>query len=334
MSTVFHGGRLDDAVARFGGERAKWLDLSTGINPNPYPVEPVSARAWSTLPDREAWESAASAARDAFGVAQDIPISLAGGSQQHIQALPRLFKPQAVAIVGFTYQEHGVQWGRAGHEVYVTDGLESAEATARIIIVVNPNNPDGRICDREALSGLSRRLAAKGGLLLVDEAFGEVTPRASVAGEAGRDGLVVLRSLGKFYGLAGARFGAALGPENLIRRLEDQMGPWAVSGPALELAARAYGDTKWQKRTAKKLSDGREQLEETLSGHGFDIVGGTSLFVLVRHARAEKLYEHLGQRRILARNFPGKPEWLRFGLPAKKPALRKLDKALADYFTK
>ena len=333
MSDILHGGRLDEAVARFGGPRSKWLDLSTGINPGSYPVKDIPKQAWTSLPDEDAWNNAANAVRLAYEIHPSAGVSLAPGTQSHIQNLPMLFKPQPVAIVGFTYQEHGICWKRGGHDVYVTDGLESAEATARIVVVVNPNNPDGRVLDRKELAGLARRLGAKGGLLVVDESFSDVSPNASVADQAGRDGLLVLKSLGKFYGLPGVRFGAAVGAENLIRRMEEMLGPWAVSGPALHLAATALGDRKWYRRTRKKLNEGREQLEEILISNGHEVVGGTGLFVLSRNEFAEDIWEHLAQLKILTRSFTGKPEWLRFGIPANKVAFKRLDKALSTFAT-
>ncbi|MEE9314031.1 MAG: threonine-phosphate decarboxylase CobD [Rhizobiaceae bacterium] len=333
MSEVMHGGRLNEAISRFGGKPEKWVDLSTGINPHSYPIPDIPATLWAKLPDAGEQQACENAVRENFGVHREAGVSLAPGTQAHIQHLPYLFKPQSVAIVGFTYQEHGVCWRRAGHDVYVTDGLESAEATARIVVVVNPNNPDGRVFDRQELAGLARRLGAKGGLLVVDESFADVTPNASVANQAGRDGLLVLRSLGKFYGLAGARFGAALGVVNVTRRLDEMLGPWAVSGPALHVATEALLDTKWQKKTRKKLTAEREKLEEILIGNSHEVVGGTALFVLARHGGAEELWEHLAKNQILTRRFPGKSEWLRFGLPSKKPEFTRLDKVLAQFYS-
>ena len=333
MNQIVHGGRLDDAVERFGGPRNKWIDLSTGINPYSYPVMDVPPTAWSNLPDQGAEQLAEEAVRESYGVHPEAGVSLAPGTQMHIQLLPLLYKPQPVAIVGFTYQEHGVCWRRAGHDVYVTDGLDSAEATARIVIVVNPNNPDGRIFDRNELISLARRLGAKGGLLVVDESFGDVSPRNAIADQAGREGLLVMRSLGKFYGLAGVRFGAALCSKTLAARLAEQLGPWAVSGPALAIASDALGNTAWQKKSLKKLSNEREKLEEVLIKNGLEVVGGTSLFVLTRHGKANELWEHLAKEKILTRLFPGKPEWIRFGLPSGKAALNRLDKALATFYS-
>ncbi|MFD0917753.1 threonine-phosphate decarboxylase CobD [Pseudahrensia aquimaris] len=331
MSRIVHGGRIDAAIAKHGGTRAKWLDLSTGINAKGWPVPELEASIWRELPDEGLADTCRAAARKAYGVHEVAHVSLAPGSQMHIQVLPRLFKPQPVAVVGFTYQEHGVCWQQAGHEVYVTDGLESAEATARIVIVVNPNNPDGRIIGRSGLVALARRLGAKGGLLVVDEAFGDVTPNASVVPEAGRDGMVVMRSLGKFYGLAGARLGMAFCAPMLGERLDSALGPWAVSGPALEIGTKALLDEKWRARTRKALSAGREALEEVLLNAKLEVVGGTDLFVLARHEKADAVAEALAAKHIAVRTFPRKPEWIRFGIPARKSDLNRLTKALTAF---
>ncbi|MEL6734897.1 MAG: threonine-phosphate decarboxylase CobD [Pseudomonadota bacterium] len=331
MTQLAHGGRIDQAMARFGGNRARWADLSTGINPSSYPIPDIAAHAWHDLPDEAAYETARQAVRLSCDAGPDTPVSLAPGSQMHIEQLPRLFKPQAVAVAGFSYQEHSHCWAKAGHEVYVTDGLESAEASARIVIVVNPNNPDGVAHDRETLLALSKRLAVKGGMLVVDEAFGDVVPEISLGPEAGRLGLVVMRSLGKFYGLGGVRFGAVLGPASIIEPLDDALGPWAVSGPALAVADVALRDRTWQQRNRKKLQQRRQELETLLQQHGCTLVGGTDLFVLVRHPVAERLAVSLAEHHILVRTFPAMPEWLRFGIPSGKAVLKRLDAALEGF---
>ena len=325
-----HGGRLDEAIARHGGTRGGWLDLSTGINPAHYPVPEIPRGAWHDLPDRVAWEEAAWALRSAMDAPSSAGISLAPGSQAHIHALPRLVRRQDVAIVGFTYAEHAHAWRREGHGVFASDGLVSAEATARVVVVVNPNNPDGRICDRDELLALARRLRQKGGLLVVDEAFGEVTPNASVADAAGEDGLVVLRSLGKFYGLAGVRLGAMLCAPRLAADMEELLGPWAVSGPALHVGAAAWNDRTWRVRMQRKLKGAREELETMLADGGLTVIGGTDLFVLAEHPKAQAIADALSERHVLVRRFARKPDWLRFGLPGGKVAQRRLTKALRE----
>ncbi|EFL90674.1 threonine-phosphate decarboxylase CobD [Ahrensia sp. R2A130] len=328
MKALEHGGRLDAAIAKHGGTAKQWLDLSTGINPRGYLVGEVHPDAWARLPDTARWTAAVEAQRHSCEAPQQAGISLAPGTQMHIQQLPTLFKPQPVAIVGFTYQEHAHCWKRAGHNVLITDGLESAKATARIIIVVNPNNPDGRQYDPDELAALGRSLGSKGGLLVVDESFGDVAPDLSVAPQTGFDGLVVLRSLGKFYGLAGVRFGAAIGAPALTDKLDETLGPWSVSGPALDLAARALSDRTWRTRMRRKLKADRDDLEATLKERSFRLLGGTNLFVLVETSQSKALAEHLAGHRILVRQFSAKPDWVRFGLPGSLPALKRLAKAL------
>lgn len=325
-----HGGRLDAAIAEYGGSPADWLDLSTGINQDSYPVPALDPSIWHRLPDDGAFETARVAFRKSCDVAEDASISLASGSQAHIQLLPLLLKPQDVSVVGFTYQEHAQAWRRGGHAVFVSDGLASAEATARIVVVVNPNNPDGTLYGTDDLLALSRRLAAKGGLLIVDEAFGDAVPDASLLPATGRDGLVVLRSLGKFYGLAGVRFGAMAGAAPLIDRMDDLLGPWAVSGPALAVAAAAFSDKAWQRKAAAKLHSNRQRLEADLSAAGLEIMGATDLFVLAEHLDAQAIDETLKRARILVRTFVEQPLWLRFGIPRDARQAKRLAKALAD----
>ncbi len=328
---VFHGGRLDDAVARFGGQKSRWLDLSTGINARAYPVPEIAKSAWQQLPQGDRLEQLIGAARKYYGAPVNAPCAAGSGSEVHILALPFLFKQQSVAIVGFTYQEHGLCWQQAGHEVLVADGLESAEASARIVIVVNPNNPDGRSHDPDTLTALARRLGPKGGLLIVDEAFCDVALELSTMAQAGLPGLLILRSFGKFFGLAGLRLGFAFGSDIVIEKLKQRLGPWPVSGAALEIGIKALGDRPWINRSRKHLASARKVLETSLAANGLFPVGGTDLFVLVQHARAKDLHDHLISNHILTRPFPGREDWLRIGIPGTKPLQARLDKALAAY---
>ncbi|WP_341760225.1 threonine-phosphate decarboxylase CobD [Candidatus Endowatersipora endosymbiont of Watersipora subatra] len=325
---MIHGGSLDEAVGLYGGNRYDWLDLSTGVNPNHWPIPRLADNIWSTLPDSDAYSKAESAVRKAYSVPDRAAISLASGTQSHIQWIPFLFKPQAVAVVNFTYQEHISCWRRAGHKVYVTEGLESAERTANIIIVVNPNNPDGRQIHRDILKDLVHRLGAKGGLLIVDEAFCDVTPDISIIGETGLDGLLVLRSLGKFYGLAGVRFGSVISFKRMVMRLNEGLGYWSVSGPALAIAAAALVDQKWRFRTLKHLSYWRIKFEALLLKKGYRIVGGTDLFILVEIKNASEIFIRLVRYQILVRSFDAKPNWIRFGIPQSNQSLDRLEKAL------
>ena len=324
-----HGGRLAEAAASHGGPRSAWLDLSTGINPTRYPVPDVPAALWQRLPDSDLEDEVRRAARLAYR-APGAAVSLAPGSQMHIQLLPFLRPPQPVAIVGPTYAEHAAAWSRAGHEVLAADGLATAEASARVVVVVNPNNPDGRVVEPTLLRNLARRLGARGGVLVVDEAFADVAPEASVAPHAGRDGLVVLRSLGKFFGLAGARLGMALTTPTLAAKLDDIVGPWAVGGPALFVGHAALSDKVWIRRMRRTLETRRRDLERILATR-LRVRGGTDLFVLASHERAADLDEQLKQRRILVRTFRHDPTLLRFGIPGGQRAAARLEAALASF---
>ncbi|MEM7303011.1 MAG: threonine-phosphate decarboxylase CobD [Pseudomonadota bacterium] len=328
-----HGGRLDAAIDLYGGERADWLDLSTGINQQSWPLPDLEASVWQRLPDAQLELSATSAARQYYEVGDAAHVACGAGSQALIQLLPFCYAPQNVAIVGFTYGEHAPAWRRAGHEVFVADGLESAEATARIVVVVHPNNPDGHCYDRDALLALARRLGQKGGVLVCDEAFCDTVPDVSLGGETGSDGLVVLKSFGKFFGLAGVRLGFAFGPELLIERLKETLGPWPVSGPALAIGADAFQDAKWIKATRKKLAKWRSELEVVLLLNRFELLGGTDLFVLVQHFKSAEVADHLAKVHILVRQFSGQPGWLRFGVPIKKRDLARLSDALSSFRT-
>jgi cobalamin biosynthetic protein CobC len=322
-----HGGALDRAIARFGGARRDWVDLSTGINPWPYPIPALSADAWTRLPDEGALDALATAARAFYGAPAEAALAVAPGSQALIQLLPRLLPPTEVAVVGPTYAEHARCWALAGHRVRVVDG---AEADGAVLVLVNPNNPDGRSWSPAELSALAERQAARGGLLVVDEAFAEVVPEGSAVPHAGVPGLVILRSFGKFFGLAGLRLGFAFGPAELIRRLNAAFGPWAVAGPALEIGRAALSDAAWTAATRARLRSAARALDAVLSAAGLDPVGGTDLYRLVRVPSAGRLADRLGRHHILVRRFDDRPDWLRFGLPPDDAAATRLRAALAN----
>lgn len=324
-----HGGGLARAEARFGRPKERWLDLSTGINPWPIRVPAPSPDAWTRLPDRDALDGLLAAAGRYFG-AEPAAVVAAPGSQALIQAVPRLMPRGRAAILGLTYAEHARCWSLAGHDVAVCETLDEA-ADAACVIVTNPNNPDGRQVDPDRLLALSERQAARGGLLVVDEAFADVAPTISVASAAGRPGLCVLRSFGKFFGLAGLRLGFALGPPGLVSALEDHLGPWAVAGPALEVGATALTDSDWIGETRSRLASAARDLDGLLGAHGLENVGGTDLYRLTRTAHAAALFEHLGRAGILVRPFEPRPDWLRFGLPPDAAGVARLRDALGSF---
>jgi cobalamin biosynthetic protein CobC len=326
MSMVPHGGDLAAAEARWGRPAEGWLDLSTGINPVPYPIPAIDPAAWQRLPQHDRLRQLLETARSCYGVPADAPVVAAPGTQILIQLLPRLRPRAKVAILGPTYGEHAACWAAEGAAVATVGSLEEA-AAAEVVVLVNPNNPDGRIVDSGRLLALADTLAARGGLLVVDEAFAEVTPGASVASEAGHPGLLILRSFGKFFGLAGIRLGFALGAAAEIERLARWLGPWAVPGPAIEIGIAALSD-RWQDETRTRLLAAAKRLTDLLTAHGFADRGGTDLFRLVEHPQAAKVWDRLGRAGILVRPFPERPTLLRFGLPGDEADFARLAAAL------
>lgn len=328
---LLHGGDLDGARAAFPAAPEPWIDLSTGINPWPYPLPPVPPQAWTRLPGRAEEEALRAAAAACYGAPSAELVAAASGSQALIQLLPRLLRPGRVAVVEPTYAEHARCWTLAGHEVRGVGGADGEAADVLppdVLVVVNPNNPDGRLLPPERLLELAQAQAARGGWLVVDEAFADMEPEQSVARFAGRPGLVVLRSFGKFFGLAGLRLGIALAPAGLAAALRDAVGPWAVSGPGLSIATAAFGDGDWIAGTRGMLDDAMARLHRLLSGAGLTVAGGTALFCLVEDRRAPELYRALGEAGILVRRFERRADWLRFGLPGPEEAWQRLSVAL------
>lgn len=324
---LVHGGNLNEAVKRFGMPEQGWLDLSTGINPVAYPHTSVEAFNLQKLPQEEVIEGLLDAARKFYCVTGEAGLVAAPGTQAILQCLPSLRRSSDVAILTPTYEEHAETWCAGGHRVRMVQTLEDA-LSADVVVVVNPNNPDGQTYALRDLIAAASKLAARGGLLVVDQAFTDPTPEISLAPKADTPGLILLHSFGKFFGLAGLRLGFASGPQEIIALIKRKLGPWAVSGPALEIGTRAYADKDWAAETRNHIRRDRARLEEILSKSGFDIIGGTDLFCLGAHEKASQVYHHLGEAGILVRPFPDYRKWLRFGLPGDEVGFKRLAMAL------
>lgn len=301
-----HGGDADAAIARFGGK--DWIDLSTGINRVPYPLPALPPESWTALPTRSAMRRLIAAAATAYGT--DAAILPLAGAQAAIQMIPRLGRPGRARILSPTYNEHAASLAAAGWQVEAVTDLP-ALAGADLAVVVNPNNPDGRCHEPASL----RALATRVGRLIVDESFADARPDLSLAGFAGRDGLIVLRSFGKFYGLAGLRLGFALGPETDIATLAERAGPWPVSGMAIEIGAAALADTAWRAASIARLEAEAAELDRLASDAGWQPLGGTCLFRLYEAPDAAGAQARLAGHRIWSRIFPYSQHWLRLGLP-------------------
>ncbi|MEJ2692401.1 MAG: threonine-phosphate decarboxylase CobD [Candidatus Thiodiazotropha sp.] len=321
-----HGGNLRRAAVDFGIPVGEWLDLSTGINPRGWPVPSLPAEVWSSLPEAE--DELEAAAWAYYGVERILPVA---GSQAAIQTLPRLRLPCRVGLLAASYAEHYQAWARAGHQIVPLEGqgdIERMLSLLDVLVLVQPNNPTGVLYPRERLLAWLAGLAARRGWLLVDEAFMDATPELSLLPHA-RPGLIVLRSLGKFFGLAGARVGFVNAQADLLCRLAEQLGPWSVSGPARRVAATALGDRVWQAQARTGLRQAGERLHGLLCQYGLRPDGGCALFQWHRTPRAAQLHQALARRGILTRRFT-KPQSLRFGLPGAERDWRRLTAALEE----
>lgn len=295
-----HGGGIDAAAARFGGSRADWLDLSTGINPMPYPIPALPADAWTALPDRAAATEIEDAARAAWGVPASAAVLSAPGASALIARIPTLAAAGRVTIPGPTYNEHAAAFAAQNWTVAQAGAADAA-------VVVHPNNPDGRVWRADALPDAP--------LKVIDESFCDVTPDASLVALADRPGVIVLKSFGKFWGLAGLRLGFAIGDPTLLARLAESLGPWPVSGPALAIGAAALRDTGWADRTRARLAADAARLDGIMTAAGARVQAGTTLFRLYDTDDAQSWQDRLAARRVWSRVFPYSDRWLRLGLP-------------------
>jgi cobalamin biosynthetic protein CobC len=321
-----HGGEVDWAAERYGVPRDRWLDLSTGINPNPYPLPDLARDYWHRLPDLALDEWLRESAAAYYGAPDPAVVVPTPGSQAAIQWLPRLVPMTRVAIVSPTYREHAQSWTAAGHGVAPIGSIDDVPARTGVIVAVNPNNPDGRVIDPRRLLELSRDH-----LVVVDEAFADVAPDISLARRTGSNDLVVLRSVGKFFGLAGMRLGFVLTGQPLAAKLRRAMGHWAVSGPAAAVGAVALADDAWVRAARIRLTMAAGRLDGVLVRSGLKVLGGTTLFRLGCHPQARHLFEHLAHAGILVRAFTDRPDWLRFGIPGDDAGFDRLGTVLGSW---
>jgi cobalamin biosynthesis protein CobC len=334
---LLHGGDLGAARRLFPGAPEPFVDLSTGINPHPYPPPRFSRDLVAQLPDPAQHAALAAAAARAYSAPSAAHVVPAPGTQILLPLAASLVPEGLAAIPTPSYGEHTRAAVFAGHRVRTVRGIDQC-GEATLVIVGNPNNPDGRLLPRSDLLALAAELRRRGGVLVVDEAFMDVEPSAtslvsstSLAGDVDCGNVVVLRSFGKFFGLAGLRLGFALAARPIVARLSTALGPWAVSAPALAAGNAALTDAAWIDRTKRRLATAATRLDAVLASGRLPVVGGTSLFRLVQTPAASDLFRHLGHAGIWVRSFPEHPYWLRFGLPAGREQWRRLERAIASF---
>ena len=324
-----HGGRLREAAAHYNTPLANWLDLSTGINPEAWPVPALPATCWQRLPEANDGLEAAAAAY--YGNNNLLAVA---GSQAAIQVLPTLLPRAVVACLSPLYAEHPQAWQRAGHRLrFLQNALlpRALSVATPYVLLCNPNNPTAEHHPHELAVDAAKQLKKRGGWLIVDEAFMDCTPAESLAplaGTADAPNLIVLRSLGKFFGLAGARVGFILAAPDILNRMAESIGPWSVSGPAREVARRALLDGDWQSAMRAKLTQAGTRLHQLLQPLGE--VKNAALFATVNSPHSAELHLYLAQRGILTRIFDQQP-LLRFGLPGNELDWQRLSCALNEW---
>ena len=324
---TFHGGRLREAMALFGAGDAPWIDLSTGINPRGWSGADGLSIDWQALPDTGALADLEAAAAACFGT-DPAHVCAVPGTEIGLRMLGDLL-PGPTIHAQPSYRTHGDMI--PGSRPMAWGDLTGAEEAS--IILANPNNPDGRITPPATLLGwlMARRGSGNASWLVVDEAFADADPQRSLAPHVDDSRrLIVFRSFGKFFGLAGVRLGFVLGPCAVIAQYRRRLGSWPLSASALAIGTAAYRDAAWIAATRISLRQAAEALDAVLARRGFQAIGACPLFRLIEAADAGAVFDRLARRAILTRPFDYAPRWLRLGLPADRAALDRLDEALAD----
>jgi cobalamin biosynthesis protein CobC len=326
---TYHGGALEVARRLAPAAPKPWIDLSTGINPHAYPLPDLPHEVWSRLPDMGALAELEATAAYRYRVTPELVVA-GPGSQALIHALSRIAPRGAVGVLGPTYGGHAAAFAAAaGAGVVEATRLEDM-GNLDVAILVNPNNPDGRITRRADLLELHDHLASRGGTLIVDEAFADFDgERETLAPALPASGAVVLRSFGKSYGLAGLRLGFALASPDVGQSLRAALGPWPVSGPAIAIGTRALADRSWADAMRNRLGEDTKRLDALLEGNGWRILGGTRLFRLAARDDAGEAFKQLLLAGILTRPFADARDRLRFGVPGNESEWGRLAAALA-----
>ena len=327
---IKHGGRILAAAKKYHIPVAEWLDLSTGLNPHGWPVPAIPASVWQALPEDD--DGLQAAACQYYECDTCLPVA---GSQSAIQTLPSLRSISKVGIISPTYAEHEYNWKLAGHKV-IALSFEEVDAHIEeldVLVVINPNNPTGKIIKSDVLLSWHQQLSTRGGWLIVDEAFIDVTPEKSLVSAGTKPGLIILRSMGKFFGLAGIRCGFVISDRELLQRVTNKLGPWQLTGPTRFIAKQALLDKAWQVRSCEELSNASARLSQLLKEHGLTPEGGTAFFQWLSHAEAKEIYEACARKGILTRYFESGVNnmlpSIRFGLPYNDKQWQRLKQVLA-----
>lgn len=322
-----HGGSLDHMKRVFPSAPAPWLDLSTGINPWPYPLSNIHISDLHHLPTKTSLENC----RDAMSAAFLCPaetILPTPGSEILIRLLPTVLKPPTIAVLSPSYNDHTYTWKKAGCSVIQAKNPMEHIDNVDCIILCNPNNPDGRTFDFETLTTLHAAMRKRNGWLILDEAYIDLYPHLSFTSQAGSNNLIILKSLGKFYGLAGLRLGALIAPQSILEAMSERLGVWSISDLVLNIGAEVYQNSTWKLQTRTHLKNASVRLNTLLSHSGLTIAGSTDLFSFISTPNSHHLWKRLAQEGIYTRRFAWSESHLRIGIPPSDQAETRLANAL------
>jgi len=321
-----HGGRLLEAAEHYQIPLENWLDLSTGINPNGYPIPPIPDEIWMRLPEEQ--DNLIATAQDYYQSSQLLPVA---GSQAAIQTLPLLRKSGITGVLAPSYAEHAYAWKKAGHTLQTIDASDINQKIQHLdnLILVNPNNPSAHIFDKEQCLYWLKELNKRNGWLIIDEAFIDCTPELSLSSLCPRKGLIILRSIGKFFGLAGIRSGFVLAETDILERLNEHLGPWALSNPSRFVTAHALQNTAWQQQTRQQLQQQSFRLSDLLRNNALPPSASNPLFQWIKTPKAPVIHQALAEQGVFTRLFEH-PNSLRFGLAKTENDWQKLTLALAN----
>lgn len=336
MHKFDHGGDLSSVKEKYSDARYPWIDLSTGINPRAYPWEKkidLTALAGyaAKLPQSSDVKKCTSIWLKYLNVKDRNNWLLTAGSQAIINILPSIFPDHKGIILKPNYNEYERTWCRHLRE-YTTITRDKFDvnllANNSVVMITNPNNPDAHLWQLEQIIHIANELAEKNGFLVLDEAYTDLCTDISLTTCSIPDNVLLLRSLGKFFGLAGLRIGLTKLPSKLYAKTADDMGPWTVSSISMAIAQMALSDTEWISNTLKSLKLNMEKLESILLEHDFKIIGNTDLYCLVQHEQSSMVVDKLNRSGIYVRTFSDNPSLIRFGLPKNDIEYKRLQEAL------
>ena len=327
-----HGGDLSDAV-RVNRKIKKWIDLSTGINPNAYNDFNIDKTVYSHLPSGNQLAELMSIARGYYNLNQEIKICAYQGAQGVINILPNIVNKNihdTIQILTPTYTEHYRVWNDHGFKIRLVTNIENELDPSIPFVLVNPNNPDGKLFQPKYLEELWERIRKAGGFLILDESFMDGTPDMSFRFDNCRDNVIVIRSFGKFFGLPGLRLGFVYGDNHYINKVSSLVGPWPISSSSLLIARKAMLDTVWISATITDLKMKSTALSNFLHDQKLKTVGDCYFFKTIELDNASQMHKALANHGIWTRIFNYNQKWLRMGLTKNKFEFEYLANTIMD----